>query len=77
LACHRFYRPWEPVLAHDIEDWSWPSSVTGRLQGRRRGRASAHRRLIHGSPDGREETLDAAVSAAAKGPAPTPQYSRT
>jgi hypothetical protein len=55
LPCHRFYRPWEPLLAHDIKDLSWISPVTGRLYGRRRARAPAHRRHIRGSPDGTRE----------------------
>jgi hypothetical protein len=78
LACRRFYRPWEPVLAHDIKDRSWPSPFTGSPQDRRRRAISGTPPgVFAGSPDGREEPLDAAVSATAKVPAPTPQYSRT
>jgi hypothetical protein len=46
LPCNRFYRPWEPLLAHDIKDRSWPSLFTGGLQGRRRARAPAHRQIL-------------------------------
>jgi hypothetical protein len=50
--------------------------VTGRLQGCRRARAPAHRRRLRGV-SWQQVSLDAAVSAASEGPAPTPQFSRT
>jgi hypothetical protein len=42
------YRPWEPLLVHDIKDRIWPFAVTGCLQGRPRARAPAHRRHLRG-----------------------------
>jgi hypothetical protein len=44
------YRPWDPLLVHGIDDRSWPSSVTGRLQVRHHGRAGAHHRRLRGIP---------------------------
>jgi hypothetical protein len=38
------YRPWDPLLVHGIDDRSWTSLVTGRLQGRRCERAPASSR---------------------------------
>jgi hypothetical protein len=35
------HRPWDPLLVHGIKDRSWPSPVTGCLQGGRRARAPA------------------------------------